>query len=230
MSARESFQIAKQIFFDAFADKFQGNPQALKRFVDGLKLSQSEIRLEVALDTTSNSFTFGVTPNQRNSTGVNFNTEQRLNLQDSFVMNEYGIFVAKVADNNDTVFNLCTYGNTQEFTAAEAAALDGNFYSNGYFQIKVNNDVVMPFRGLLNHWYKPQTQQTDALGVASPKDQLRGAEDGMITAEPNVLLIGSKNTVPTINLPSAMAAAAAGTIRVIFIARGILAQNSTVVS
>jgi hypothetical protein len=231
-TARESYNHARKMFFRAFRDKFQAGPggdQACENWVNSLKLSQSEIRLEVNLLTTSNSFIFGVTPNQANSSNVQFATETRLNLQDSLCVNEYGIFVGLAAGNNDTAWPLNTYGNTQVFAAADAAALDSTFYSNGGFQVKCNNDVICPYRGLFNHWYKPQTQQTAALGAGSPKDQIRGAEDGCITAEPNIVLIGSKNYVPEIVLKSAMASAAAN-LRAVVIFRGILAQNSTVVS
>lgn len=228
MSARESFQNARQLFFEAFADKFVNRPAQLQAFVNGLKLSQSEIRLEVALNTTATQFVFGVTPNQQNTNGVNFPLERRLQQTDSFVCNEYGIFIAKTDGDTDRAFLLDTYGNTQNFLAAEAAAIDDNFYCSSFFELKVNNDVVMPYRALFNHWYKPQTQQTDALGAASPKSQLRGAEDGMITNEPNIVFIGTKNSVPAINLPTAMAAAA--NVRAVLILRGILAQNSTVTS
>lgn len=233
MSARESFQMAKKLFFKAFRNQFgapgAGGDQACMNYVESLKLSQNEIRLEVNLATTSSNFVFGLTPNQQNTSGVNFLTENRLNLQDTFCVNEYGILVAQASGNNDTTFKMNTYGNTQIFAAADAAALDSTFYANGGFQIKCNNDVIVPYRGLWNHYYAPQTQQTAALGAASPKDQQRGAEDGFITAEPNVVLVGSKNYVPEIVLKAAMASAAAN-LRCILIFRGILAQNSTVVS
>lgn len=228
MSARASFEQAKKMFFRAFRDKFQDDASCMN-WVESLKLSQSEIRLEVELNTTNNSFTFGLTPNQVNSTNVQFITETRLNLQDSLCVNEYGIYVAQPSSRTATDFQLKTYGNTQTFSAADAAALDSTFYSNGGFQIKCNNDVICPYRGLFNHWYKPQTQQTAALGAGSPADQVRGAEDAMITTEPNVVLIGSKNYVPEIVLKSSLASASAFE-RAIIIFRGILAQNSTVVS
>lgn len=228
-SARDSFMRAKDIFFNAFLSNFKGNIEQCRQFVNSLKLSQSEIRLEVNLLTTNNSFTFGVLNNQANSNNVVFGTETRLNQSDTLCVNEYGIFVGQAAGNNDTAWNLNTYGNTQVFAAADAAALDSTFYSNGGFQITCNNDVVAPYRGLFNHWYKPQTQQTAALGAGSPKDQIRGAEDGMITMEPNILLVGSKNYIPQIVLKSALASAAAN-LRAVLIMRGILAQNSTVVS
>jgi hypothetical protein len=87
----------------------------------------------------------------------------------------------------------------------------------------------MPYRGLFNHWYKGQTQQTAALGAASPADQIRGAEDGFITDEPNILLIGSKGYIPQIILPAAIALTSTH-VRAVLIFKGILAQNSTSVS
>ena len=231
MSARDSFIRAKEIFVSAFMTNFvnKGGEAACRQFVNSLKLSQSEIRLEVNLSTTNNSFIFGLLSNQSNSNNVQFATEKRLNQSDTLCVNEYGIFVGQASGNNDTTYTLNTYGNTQVFAAADAAALDSTFYSNGAFQITAANDIVAPYRGLFNHWYKPQTQQTAALGAGSPKDQIRGAEDGMITMEPNILLIGSKNYQPQIVLPGALASAAAN-LRCILIFRGILAQNSTVVS
>jgi hypothetical protein len=228
-SARASYDKAKQVLFNAWITSFNGDVNACWAWVNGRKLSQGEIRLEVELAATSNSFVFGVTPNQVNSNNVTFLTETRLNLQDSLIANEYGIFVCKPASRTDTGFLLRTYGNTQDFSAGAASALDSTFYSNGSFQMKCNNDVVVPYRGLLNHWYKPQTQQTAPLGAASPGDQIRGAEDGFITDEPNILLIGSKNYVPIINLESNLATVDAFS-RVVLICRGINAQNSTVIN
>lgn len=228
-SARQSFEIAQQLLFNAWIDTFKGDVAACRQWVNNRKFSQHEVRLEVELNTQNNRFVFGVTPNQANSTNVIFPTENRLNLQDTLIVSEYGIFVAQPASRVDTAFTLNTYGNTQVFAAADAAALDSTFYSNGSLRTLVNNDVIIPYRGLLNHWYKPQTQQTAALGAGSPKDQLRGAEDAFITQEPNVLLVGSKNYQPEIVLPSALASAASF-LRAILIYRGVLAQNSTVIN
>jgi hypothetical protein len=231
-SARESFNHAKRMFYRAFRDKFpQGaaGDQLCNAWVDNLKLSQSEVRLEVQLTAAANIFVFGVTPNQANTTGVVFNTEQRLQLQDSLCVNEYAILVGNPSSAIDTAWQIKSYGSQPTFAAASANALNSTFYSNGKFVIKANNDVIMPYRGLFNHWYRPQTQQTAAFGAGSPEDQIRGAEDAFITDEPNIVLIGSKNYVPQIELPAALASVDAFE-RAIVIFRGILAQNSTVVS
>lgn len=201
----------------------------LQAYVNQCKFSQHEIRLEVGLTTNATNFKFGLTSSQPNTTNLQFLTENRLEMQDTMVASEYGIYVAQTAGQNDTAYQLRTYPNTQDFAAADAAALRSTFYSNGYFRMTCNNDVIMPYRGLWNHLAAPQTQQTAALGAGSPGDQVRGSEDGMITMEPNILLIGSKGYIPEIVLKANLASAAAN-LRAVLIFRGVLAQNSTSVS
>jgi hypothetical protein len=233
-SARNSFEQAKIMFAKAMLDKFSGQDawQKALRWAAGLKLSQSEIRCEVKLTTATTNFNFGVTTIQSNTDNVIYNTEKRLNQQDSLVVNEYGIFIRKPASATDTTDALFTYANPNTFSTANVAtALNGTLYSHGQFQVTVNNDVVVPARGLFNHKYIPQTQ--GAVGITGqtifPLDQQRGAEDGFITMEPNLVLIGSKNYMPQIILPAALAAAETNQ-RVVLIFRGILAQNSTIIN
>lgn len=236
ISARAAFENAKKMFYNAFRDKFapgaMGDSECA-RFVNNLKLSQSEIRTEVQLTTTANNFTFGLTT-QQSSTGQTapFNTEQRLNLQDSLCVSEYGLFVAKPTSATDTTYVLNTYGNASIFSTANvAAAINGTLFANGQFKMTCNNDVLIPSRGLFNHYYVGQTQ--NGVGVTAqtvfPIDQKRGAEDGFITSEPNLVLVGSKNYIPQIVLPAALAAVETYQ-RAVLVFRGILAQNSTVVS
>lgn len=232
LSARETYRIAKALLYSAMRDKFPkgaGGDADCMAWVESRKLSQSEIRLEVELNAANNIFKFGMTSKQPNTQNVQFITEKRLEEQDTLVASEYGIYIANPADADDTEFDLFTYGNRNAFTAAQAAAIDGTFYANGQYILRVNNDVIAPYRQLSNHFYRPQTQQTAAPGAGSPLDQIRLAEDGLITQEPNLLLIGSKAYVPQIELPGNLAAVAAGT-RAVLIYKGILAQNSTVIN
>jgi hypothetical protein len=230
-SARQAYEQAKDLFLKAFAVGWTKTMAELQTAVSAFKLSQSEIRLEVPLTTTNAQFIFGVTDNQKatGNNGAPFNTEIRLPFQDSLCVNEMFLYVGKPASTTDTGWQLRSYGNPVDFSAAAAAAINSTLYSHGKIEIKVNNDVLVPYRGLSNFFYKPETQQTAALGAGSPDDQFRGSEDGGITVEPNIVLIGSKNNVITLNLPSALAAADSNS-RAILILRGIYAQNSTVVS
>lgn len=228
ISARASFEQARKIFMRSMRDKFTTDAEC-EAWVNNLKLSQGDIRLECELAANTTNFRFGLTQNQPNTTGVLFNTENRLTMQDTLLANEVGFFVAQPSSRTDTGFQLRTYGNPVDFAAADAAAINETMYSNGYLRVGVNNDVIVPYRGLFNHLYRPQTQQTAALGAGSPDDQIRGAEDGFVTCEPNWLLVGSKGYIPEVVLPAALASVGAFS-RIILVFRGILAQNSTVVS
>jgi hypothetical protein len=184
------------------------------------RCTQSYLRLELALSTSITNYNFSIL-NQ--TQGTQFNTEQRLNLQDSFVVSELGIFIGRPSSATDTTFELDTYANTTKYT--NAAAMNAIF--NGKLQIAVNNDVLVPAWDVQRHFYRPQTQLTAATN--SPLDQKRIGEDVFYPVEPNLIMIGQKNTVPSIQLPTALTAVDANS-RLIIVMRGILAQNSTVVS
>lgn len=188
--------------------------------INQFKCTQSYLRLELALATTITNYQFQIL-NQ--TTGSQFNTEQRLNLQDSFVVSSLGIFLAHPSGTTDTTFELDTYANTVKYTNAAAM----NAIYNGQLQIKINNDVVVPAWDLQQHFYRPQTQETAAAN--SPLDQKRLSEDSMSAVEPNIIAIGSKNTQISIVLPTALSAVDANS-RLVVLMRGVLAQNSTVVS
>lgn len=190
------------------------------------KLTQSYLRLEQALATNRSEYNFPVLVNQTQQ-GI-FATEQRLNQQDSFVISEVGIFLGLPATSStsDTAFVPDTYPNP--FKYAAAADPMQAIYS-GLLKITVNNDVLMTAWDVARHYYAPETQQTAAAGAGSPLDQKRVAVDGFYPMEPNIVLIGSKNNQIQIVLPQPPASVAANS-RLIIMLRGVLAQNSTVVS
>lgn len=240
--ARAAFDHARTMFakamLDKFLDKYGANAawQMAMKWANSLKLSQNEIRSEVQLTATSQRFIFGVTTVQFSSGATGkFNTEVPLNQQDSLCVTEYGIFIRKPASSTSTIDTLDTYADVATYSTANVqTALNGTFYSHGAFRVTVNNDIVLPSRGLFNHKYVPQTQNLANVAAAtgiqtSALNQIRGAEDGFITCEPNIVLIGSKNYVPEIVLPVALAAVETN-LRAVLIFRGILAQNSTVIN
>jgi hypothetical protein len=210
IAARMVYDNAQRLLAGAFPG------QSVKAF----KCTQSYLRLELALSTAITNYQFQIL-NQ--TTGAQFNTEQRLNLQDSFVISSLGVFLALPTGATDTTFELDTYPNPVKYVNDVPLT---NLY-NGQLQIKINNDVVVPAWDIQQHFYRPQTQQTAAAN--SPLDQKRLAEDSMIAVEPNLIAIGSKNTQISIVLPTAFTAVDANS-RVVLLMRGVLAQNSTVVS
>lgn len=230
-SARQAYDIARKLLFNAMKDDpaFKGNENACWEWVNGRKLSQGDIRLECGFSATSTIFQFGLVQNDANSSNIVFNTEQRLRMQDTLICSEYKIEVGAPASNEDVAWQPRTYGNQIDFGAAFAQQIDQIFFSNGSFAMMCNNDNLIPYRALRGHLYRGQTQQTAALGANSPGDEIRGNQDGYMTMEPNLLLIGAKGYVPTIRLKTALSSATAYS-RIILTLSGVLAQNSTSVS
>ena len=188
-------------------------------------LSQSYIRSEVAMSTSTTSYQI---PILVNSTGANTNfaTNNLLQLQDAFVVSSIGIFVSIPASSSTTAFRLYTYPNTTAFSTAGAATALYNLY-NGKLSVVVNNRQIVPAWDLYRHLYVPQTQQ-GAASTATTQDENDATEFGYYPVEPNIVLVGSKNNVISLELPGAISTLEAGTApRIVVIMRGILAQNVT---
>ena len=188
-------------------------------------LSQSYIRSEVAMSTSTTSYQI---PILVNSTGANTNfaTNNLLQLQDAFVVSSIGIFVSIPATSTTTAFRLYTYPNTTAFSTAGAATALYNLY-NGKMSVVVNNRQIVPSWDIYRHLYVPQTQQL-AASTATTQDENDATEFGYYPVEPNIVLVGSKNNVISLELPGAISTLEAGTApRIVVIMRGILAQNVT---
>ena len=182
-------------------------------------LTQSYLRLEVLANTASNNYTF----NTIQGNGTVYATEQRLTLQDSFVVSECGVFwfipTATGASNSP----LISWPNPNTFTTANAASSAESLY-NGYVQLAVNKVIVLPQWDIFRSRCVNQTQLTGAAN--SPQDQLSGRDDVFYPTEPNWVVIGSRNSIFTIVMPNAFAAVQANS-RIVLYVRGVLAQNST---
>lgn len=196
------------------------------------KLTQSFLRLENKLNITSNKFVFPVLNNQPSGTpGVSaFNTEQRLNQQDSFVAAMWGVFISKPSSDTDATFILHSYPNATTFATAGVAAAAETIY-NSLFQLSVNNDIILPAWDVSRHRMVPQTQ--NGVGITAQTvfgiDQIDLGSDGFYPVEPNLVFIGSKNNVLTLLMPAALAAVETFQ-RISVIYRGVLAQNSTIIT
>lgn len=189
-------------------------------------LSQSYIRSEVAMSTSTTSYHVPVLINDTQN-GSSFVTENRLQLQDAFVVSKIGVFVAIPASSSTTAFPYYTYPNAQAFTTAGAAAALYNLY-NGSLSISINNRTIVPSWDLYKHLYVPQTQQATSTGTNTAIDQNDASEFGYYPVEPNIVLVGSKNNQISLNLPAAIGTLQASTApRILVIFSGILAQNVT---
>mgnify|MGYP001456771953 CR=1 FL=1 len=187
-------------------------------------LSQSYLRFENFLSTTKTSYDFGVLNNQTISGQAQSATEQRLNLQDAFYISEIMVYIAKASSATDNSYKLSTYPSTTIFSTSGAAAALFTLY-NGVLSLTVNNRNIVPNSDLTKFLQVPQTQATAATN--SPIDQFDGGYANVV--EPNLVLIGQKNSLFNITIPSAFAALDANT-KVVILVRGVLAQNVTSVS
>lgn len=193
-------------------------------------LSQSYLRLEVALSTTVTNYQFPVLINDVSSTNTAaFNTEQRLQLQDAFYVSSIGLFFAKPSSSTATDFQLVTYPNRLIFSAANTATSLFNWY-NSSLSLTVNNRVIVPQYDLYRHYSTPITQQVNApyyaANTANWFDAQDGGTSGFYPIEPGWVLVGSKQNQLTVQLPAAMAAIETNS-RAVLILRGHNAQNVT---
>jgi hypothetical protein len=145
------------------------------------------------------------------------------------VVSSVGFFVCAPTSSTATDFKLFTYPNTSVFSTTGAAAALNTLY-NGFLNIQVNNQNVLPAIDIYRSYFVPQTQQAAnafyTSSAISLQDQNNGNADGFTAIEPNLLLNGAANINAQIVLPGALAAIQANS-RLVVIFRTILCQNVT---
>ena len=193
-------------------------------------LSQSYLRLEVALSTSITNYQFPVLTNDVSASNTtSYNTEQRLNLQDAFVCSSIGLFFCKPSSSTATNFQLVTYPNASIFSTANTATSLFNWY-NSSLSLTVNNRQIVPAYDLYRHYSVPQQQETAnadyTTSAINYKDQQSGADSAFYPVEPAWVFVGSKQNVLQVQLPTAMAAVESNS-RAVLVLRGHLAQNVT---
>ena len=191
-------------------------------------LTPSYLRSEVALSTSAASYHVPVLVND-NQNGTPTVREQRLSLQDLFIVSGIQILLTSGSSTNGAAVSY-TYPNRTAFSTGAA-----QLYTvyNGYLNIQVNNQNVLPKWSILQHLDLPQTQQNtnfNAASATSPSqftlDQASFDEFALQVCEPNLVLNGASNINASIILPAAPSTVDANTY-VSVIWYGILAQNCT---
>lgn len=187
--------------------------------VEHAKLTQSYLRSEVALSTSIANYHIPVLVNDTQN-GASRVNEKRLNLQDIFITTEIAVVIG-VGTATNTAAKLYTYPNATVFTSAT----DDDLWSiyNGYLNLTINNEQVLPAWDVLRHYFVPQTQQS-----ASTTDQWSASSDAFYPVEPGIVMNGAAN----INFQLTANGAPASVLANSFIAvvqRGILCQNVTTV-
>jgi hypothetical protein len=186
---------------------------------DHAKLTQSYLRSEVALSTSIANYHIPVLVNDTQN-GASRVNEKRLNLQDIFITTEISVVIG-VGAGTATAAKLYTYPNSTVFTAAT----DDNLWSiyNGYLNLTINNEQVLPAWDVLRHYFVPQTQQS-----ASLTDQWSASQDSFYPVEPGIVMNGAANINFQLTANGAPASVLADSF-ICVVQRGILCQNVTTV-
>lgn len=191
------------------------------------KLTQSLLRSEVAMSSSSTRFHIPVTVNDSQN-GNAFNTEKRLQLQDVFIVSSIALKVAVPASSTDGMFDLFSYSNLTKFSNTNTADSVRGAYSNGNLSMVIDNDQILPYFPTNWLYRAPITQQATNVGYTTSGvnllDSSDGANDSIIQIEPNFILSGSAQIDFNLNLPAAMTAIETNS-RWVVLQYGLLAQN-----
>lgn len=199
-----------------------------------VRLTQSTLILSKPLSASQTTYSFDVLETQ-NATLVG--TEQRVNLNDEFIITELGIYLqATVKDPMaGTVYGTKWFSYVPSQVNAGANVLTPVY--NGSLQIAVNNVVYLDKFDTGKSLCVPRTQDAP---FTTPNAATLGStnynKDGMVQIEPMLTLSGAKKNNLIINLASAAAPFAltvtsntGSTVydfdRIAIIARGLNAQN-----
>ena len=187
--------------------------------VEHAKLTQSYLRSEVALSTSIANYHIPVLVNDTQN-GASRVNERRLQLQDVFVCTELAVFIG-IGTSSNTAAKLYTYPNATAFTSAT----DDNLWSiyNGYLNLTINNEQILPSWDVIRHYFVPQTQQS-----ASTTDQWAAGSDAFYPVEPGIVMNGAANINFQLTANGAPATVETNSF-IAVIQRGILCQNVTTV-
>jgi hypothetical protein len=212
MSARLTFENANNLLIKTVGMQAAQNA----------RLTSSYVRAEVNIQTNLATYQIQTLSNQPNNANVIYNTEKRIQLQDWFIASQIGVFLGVPASATDGAYKLLTYADPLIFTTVGSAAAAMTMY-NGYLNLTIDNNVVMPEWDIDRHLVIPQTQAAGAI-----QGQRNASVDGYYPCEPNLIFNGAANLDFKLILPSAIATAQAGGFsRIIVVMRGVKAQNVT---
>jgi len=199
-------------------------------------LSQSDLRSEIVLNQNKTTYQFGINVNQIVNSQTIFNTERRLNLQDTFYCAQIGYYFRVVS----------TAGGNTSFGSYLNTAIPGWLYGGGVdinagtslwdgnLSLSINNRTVVPEWDLYRHFQR-NTTQSPVFTTFSPTsqypagDETSGDQSGMYPCEPMWILDGSYDNVMNVTFNNALNTIGLGTgalnIHMVVVMRGILAQN-----
>jgi hypothetical protein len=210
------------------------NKTAQKQFIASAtgvpltSLSESYLRFETLL-TTQNTISFNVKEN----TGTTLPTEERLSLNDAFIITHMALFVKKIASATPTAVqhanaDLYPYRNPFIFDGTNDANLDGLY--NSTLSLAVNQRKFIPSMNTFSFKRVPDAQRGAPTAVGpllQPTDGRPNSLYGYVETD-LIVLTGSQNIDIQIALPTGwsgtFAESAESNYAVLMVA-GYLAQN-----
>ena len=191
------------------------------------KLTSSYLRSEVALSTSVANYHIPVLVNDTQNGAVRVN-EKRLNLQDLFICTELAVLVG-IGASTTTTAKLYSYNNANAF-ATTTSAVDLLSIYNGYLNLTINNEQLLPAWDVIRHYFVPQTQGSVGITAQTifPIDQVDYSQNGFYPVEPGIVMNGAANINFSLTANGAPAAITANSF-IAVIQHGILCQNVTTV-
>lgn len=222
----------KQFYQDVRAEYERANQKAIAegKTPPGLPiLTESALRLEQFITTTSTLYTFPVLSGDvaPGTSSVNL-TETRLQTNDNFHIRSISFYLGFTSASTDVNYRLISYPS-DKVTGSLAATLSyETIYNGGLLNINVNQvDVLTNYR-LSKHKVVPQTQRI-AVTVDQNYDQIDMSKDGLVNLSPSIMLSGAYTNTISVRLPGAVASAVANNnSRMVVIFDGIRAQNAAI--
>lgn len=180
------------------------------------QLTASYLRSITPIVAGQNTIQFQILSNQNNNGVAIRADERRLNQQDAFYCSGLMIYIFTAAAN---VYNyvpqqfvdplLFTTANTDLYTIY-----------NGYLNVNINQNLVVPYYPMLKFLNIPASQSV----AAAPAQQSEFDGSIIYPFEPNVVFPGTYQTTLTITMPAGIAIPGANVFAMLY-CDGVLAQN-----
>lgn len=211
---------------------YPGTNRLMFKDINQAIIVQHTLVSNVLMNASTTNFHIPILANdQRNGTNA-FITENRLQLQDLFVVTEIGMFVAVPTGATDGRFPIYSYPPPTVFSTANTAAAVQGAYAQGRISQSSNNQVISPFWDTYKHYAVPQTQIASAVGYSTSTNatvgSVDGATDGFYPVTPGWVFNGGGNLDLNFIIPQNMAAIETNS-RFVFMFRGFLLQNASAV-
>lgn len=188
----------------------------------GKIITESYLRVEQPMVNGQNNYNFDI-----QKTSGSSNTENKLDLNDAFVMTKIGMFLTYNVSTTPYIGVLQTYPNNEYFTLAGVTPAHMEAFYNGNYKITVGQTVFLNALDTRRFRYVGTAQQS------SPTTKSEQHEDsGLSFLARQIILQGQGNNQIVLNVPSFAAqaivtTAANTTTQVVFYARGFLVTGGS---